>query len=153
MVMFAAGGALAYLTLGKGLQFLLSFTGDGITPLLTVNRYMSFLFAMVLVFGLAFEFPVLLVLLNRIGVLPSVKLRSWRRQAIFLVFAFAAIATPSQDPFTMIALAVPMCAFYEVAIVIARVHESRVARRRAASARNFWMHLDDDDASPIASIA
>jgi sec-independent protein translocase protein TatC len=153
LLMFTAGGALAYLTLGKGLQFLLSFAGDGITPLLTVNRYMSFLLAMILVFGLAFEFPVLLVLLNRVGILPSAKLRSWRRQAIFLVFLFAAVATPSQDPFTMVALAVPMCAFYEAAIAIARLHERRVRRRQALRDRDFWLQLDDDEASPLGSIA
>ena len=137
--MFVAGGALAYLTLGKGLSFLLSVAGGGITPLLTIDRYLAFLVAMVLVFGLAFEFPVLLVLLNRIGVLPSERLRKWRRQAIFAVFAFAAIATPSQDPFTMLALAFPMVAFYEIAIVLAHVHDRRVETRRIAAERDYWL--------------
>lgn len=141
ILMFSTGAVVAFVTLGKGLQFLLGVVGDSVIPLLTVNRYFAFLFAMVLVFGLAFEFPVLLLLLNRVGVLPAAKLRSWRRQAIFGVFLFAAVATPSQDPFTMSALAVPMCLFYELAVVLARVHDRRVSRRRAVEDATFGFGL------------
>jgi sec-independent protein translocase protein TatC len=140
-VMFALGTVLAFLTLGKGLQFLLGVVGDSVIPLLTVNRYFSFFFAMVLIFGLAFEFPVLLVLLNRIGVVPATRLRSWRRSAILGVFVFAAVATPSADPYTMTALAIPMCLFYEVAIVLCRINERRQARRVAAADAAFGFGL------------
>jgi sec-independent protein translocase protein TatC len=87
---------------------------------------------------------------NLAGVLPSRALRKTRRIAIFLIFLFAAVATPSTDPFTMCAMAIPMVLLYEIAIQIARVHDKRKARRKAEErARN---HLADDEASPLDPI-
>lgn len=144
--LFLAGAAVAYLTLPKGLQFLLGFGGDSFTPLIQATKYISFLLAMMLVFGIAFEFPLLIVMLNLVGVVSAKKLHGWRRMEIFSVFVFAAIATPSQDPFTMTALAVPMCLMYEGAVVIARFHDRRVAGR---STETDLAGYSDDQASPL----
>ncbi len=72
-------------------------------------------------FGLTFEFPVILVSLELVGVLTPRKLASWRRWAIVLIVVFAAVITPSGDPFSMLALAVPMYVFYEVSILIGKL--------------------------------
>ncbi|HMA47119.1 MAG TPA: twin-arginine translocase subunit TatC [Frankiaceae bacterium] len=146
VVLFALGGFFAYLTLSKGLQLLLGFGGGGLVSLLDVNRYLSYVVAMLLVFGVSFEFPLLVAMLNLSGVVSTDRLRRWRRPEIFLVFVFAAVITPSQDPFTLIALAVPMCLFYEVAVFVGRVHDRRVARR---DTRESFPGLSDDEASPL----
>lgn len=145
-VLFAAGTALAYLVLGTSLNVLLGFGGDGLTALLTADKYLSFVLGLLLVFGLAFEFPLLVVMLNFAGVLSSDRLRSWRRVALFACFLFAGIATPSQDPFSMLALAVPLCLLYEASIVVARLHDRAVRKREAASP---YAGLADDETSAL----
>jgi sec-independent protein translocase protein TatC len=102
---------------------------------------------MLVVFGAAFELPLLVVMANLAGVLPSSALRRTRRVAIFLIFLFAAIATPSTDPFTMCAMAIPMVVLYEIAIQIARMHDKRKARRRAEERAQD--HPDDDTPSAV----
>jgi sec-independent protein translocase protein TatC len=129
VLLFGAGAAFAYLTLPYGLRFLLGFARGGITSLLTFNSYISFVTAMILIFAVSFELPLLLVMLNLIGVVSAARLRRWWRGVIFGIFVFAAVATPSQDPFTMSALAVPMCLLYGVAVLIASIHDRRVAAR------------------------
>ncbi|WP_239311183.1 MULTISPECIES: twin-arginine translocase subunit TatC [unclassified Frankia] len=146
LVLFTLGGYFAYLTLNKGLQLLLGFSGDGLVSLLDVNKYLSYVIAMLIVFGLSFEVPLLVAMLNLAGVVPTRTLRAWRRPEIFLVFVFAAVVTPSQDPFTMIALGLPMCLLYEVALIIGWVNDRRRARRGDTSP---YADLDDDEASPL----
>jgi sec-independent protein translocase protein TatC len=90
LVLFALGGFFAYLTLSKGLDLLLGFSGDGLVSVLDVNKYLSYVIAMLVVFGLSFELPLLVTMLNLAGVVSTAKLRSWRRAEIFLVFLFAA---------------------------------------------------------------
>ena len=146
MVLFAAGGLVAYLTMQKGLELLLSIAGDNVTSLLDVSKYLNYVIAMLLVFGVSFEFPLLVIMLNLVGLVTAAKLRGWRRGIIFGVFVFAAIATPSQDPFTMLALAVPMIVLYEGAMVVATLND----RRRAKIAREEGLDdLSDDEASPL----
>src|SRR5207237_6915116 len=101
LLLFALGGWFAYLTLTKGLHFLLGFAGNTIVPFLTVDRYINFVIFMVLAFGLSFEFPLVLIMLCWVGVLSSRRLRSWRRWAILAITVYAAVITPSQDPFPM----------------------------------------------------
>ncbi len=146
LVLFGLGAYFAYLTLSKGLQLLLGFSGDGLVSLLDVNKYLSYVFAMLLIFGLSFELPLLVAMLNLAGVVSTAKLRSWRRAEIFLVFVFAAVVTPSQDPFTMIALGLPMCLLYEVALVIGWLNDRRRGRRGDTSP---YAGLDDDETSPL----
>jgi sec-independent protein translocase protein TatC len=146
--LFAMGGAFAWLTLGKGLHFLLSFaTGsNGITSLLSFTSYLSFVVAMVLIFAVSFEFPLVVVMLNRVGVLSAERLRKWSRGIIFGIFVFAAVATPSQDPFTMSALAIPMCLLFGVAVAIATVHDRRKAKALAEAPDAL---LGDDELSDL----
>ena len=120
ILLFALGGWFAYLTLSKGLRFLLGFAGTTIVPLLTVDRYISFVIFLVLAFGLSFEFPLVLISLCYVRVLSSQRLRKWRRWAWLGITVFAAIITPSQDPYTQLAMMVPMIVFYELAILVAR---------------------------------
>jgi sec-independent protein translocase protein TatC len=85
-------------------------------------------------------------MLNFVGVLSHQRLMRWTRGVVFGIFAFAAVATPSQDPFTMLALAIPMCLLYALAVGIAFVHDRRVARRGDTSP---YAHLADDQLSPL----
>jgi sec-independent protein translocase protein TatC len=146
VALFGVGGVLAYITMNKGLQFLLSFASGGLTALLGVDSYLNYVTSMVLVFGISFEFPLVLIMLNFVGALSYLRLRRWWRPAVFVIFAFAALATPSQDPFTMSALAVPMCLLYGLVLVVSRVHDSRKASRIAKSEIT---DLDDDEISPL----
>jgi sec-independent protein translocase protein TatC len=130
-LLFAAGVTLAYLVLSKGISVLVRQAGSGTVAFLTVNNYLSFVTLLLTVFGLAFELPLLVVMANFAGVLPARLLRKSQRIAIFLIFLFAAVATPSTDPFTMCAMAVPMCLLFEGAVVIAVIHDKRKAARKA----------------------
>lgn len=149
-VLFAAGVGLAYVVLSKGLQVLIGSAGPGTSALLDVSSYLSFVVLMLVVFGAAFELPLIVVMANLAGALPAKWLRKSQRVAIFLIFLFAAVATPSTDPFTMCAMAVPMCLLYEAAVVVAVVHDKRKARRKAAE--RAARQLDDDVPSRIDPI-
>jgi len=119
--LFGLGAWFAFLILPTGVRFLLSFVEPGLQePFITFQDYLSFVIFMILAFGIAFEFPVVLVFLSLVGVVTSARLRRWRRIAVVLVFLVAAIATPSQDPFSMIAMAGPLYILYEVAILVIR---------------------------------
>ena len=144
--LFAAGAVVAYYTMRNGLHFLLGFASGGIGALPTFNSYLSYFTAMILVFSLSFEFPLAIIMLNLVGVLSAERLRRWTRGILFGIFAFAAVATPTQDPFTMLALAVPISLLYFGAYGIAVVHDRRVARRGDTSP---YAHLADDELSPL----
>ena len=121
-LLFAAGAWVAYVTLPKALQFLLGFAGScQLVPILDGSRYLSFFMLVALAFGLSFEFPILLIFLTFAGVVSSSKLREWRRMALLLIAVFAAVITPSADPYTMLAMMVPMYLFYEAAIIVSRL--------------------------------
>ena len=139
------GAAFAYITLEKGLHFLLGYATGGLTSLLSFDSYLSFVVAMVLIFAVSFELPLAVVMLNMVGVVSAERLRHWTRGIIFGIFVFAAVATPSQDPFTMSALAIPMCLLYGLAVGIATLHDRRVARRGST----IYPDLADDELSPI----
>lgn len=128
VVLFALGATVAYVTLPRGLAFLLGFAGPQFAPLLTGDRFLGFVMMIALAFGLSFEFPVVLVLLQVIGVVTPRRLAEQRRAAILFVAVFAAVITPSSDPYTMLALMIPMVIFYEAAILV-----GRLLRRRADS--------------------
>src|SRR4051812_3813177 len=146
IVLFAAGTVISYLVLGPALDVLLGFSGNGVRALLEVNQYISFVMSMLVIFGVSFEFPLVLILLNLAGIVSSARLRSWRRVAIFLMFTFAGFATPTQDPFSMLALAIPLVLLYELAVGVARWTDKRRARSEAESE---FAGLSDDEASPL----
>jgi sec-independent protein translocase protein TatC len=121
MVLFALGALVAYITLPNALHFLLGFAGQQFTILITGSSFIGFVVLVTLAFGLSFEFPILLIFLGMAGVVTSAKLRAWRRFAIVLIAVFAAVITPSQDPYTMMAMMIPMYVFYEAAIIVIRL--------------------------------
>lgn len=121
IVLFAFGALVALLTLPKALEFLLDIGGSDLRPQLTADKYLSFVSLMIVAFGIAFEFPVVLVFLLLARVLTTRQLRRWRRPAILIIVIFAAVITPSQDPYSLFAMAIPMYIFYETSIIIGRV--------------------------------
>jgi sec-independent protein translocase protein TatC len=121
IILFAMGAAMALLTLEPALRFLLNIGGSDLRPLLTADKYISLVSLMILAFGLSFEFPVILVFLLIAHVLTTAQLRRWRRAAIVIIVTFAAVITPSQDPYSLFAMAIPMYIFYEASIIIGRV--------------------------------
>ncbi len=120
IALFIAGAAVALLTLPQALSFLLGVGGQEVQPLLTADKYIGLVSIMILAFGVAFEFPVLLVFLLIARIISTQQLRRFRRWAIVLIFVFAAVITPSQDPYSLFFMAVPMCLFYEASILIGR---------------------------------
>jgi sec-independent protein translocase protein TatC len=121
IALFALGGYIALLTLPKALEFLLDIGGSQLRPELTADKYLGLVSLMIVAFGVAFEFPVVLVFLLLARVLTTQQLRRWRRPAILIIVVFAAIITPSQDPYSLFAMAIPMYIFYELSIIIGRV--------------------------------
>lgn len=145
ILLFVAGGFFAYFTLANGLRFLLGIGGEGITSILTIDKYLSFVTLMLLAFGVSFEFPLLMIFLNIVGVTPTPKLRQWRRGMYFGLCVFAAVLTPSQDPYTFLAMWVPLCLSYEAVIVFGRIRD-RARRGRDTESTDQW---GDDELSPI----
>ena len=121
IVLFAMGAFVAFLTLPKALEFLLDVGGSQLRPELTADKYLSFVSLMTVAFGVAFEFPVVLVFLLLARVVTARQLRRWRRPAAVIIVVFAAVITPSQDPYSLFFMAVPMYMFYEISIIIGRV--------------------------------
>jgi sec-independent protein translocase protein TatC len=121
LVFFGLGAAMAWLTFPHALHFLSSVGGPSLESIYSPTSYLSLIVLLMVVFGFAFEFPVVLIALQLAGVVRSATLVRWRRRAIVIVFAVAAVVTPSSDPFSMLAMAVPMSLFYEAAILVGKV--------------------------------
>jgi sec-independent protein translocase protein TatC len=121
IVLFCAGAALAFYAFPHALRFLQNVGGPSLQQIYDPNKYLSLIVALMALFGATFEFPVVLVSLELAGVVSPAKLASWRRWAIVLIVAGAAIFVPSGDPFSMLALAVPLYAFYELSILLGKL--------------------------------
>lgn len=145
--LFAAGVVMAYVVLPYGLQILFGFTPDGVENIVSVDKYLSFFIRTVLIFGVGFLLPLLVVMLNFAGVLSGRKLISWWRGIIVGVFIFAAIATPTGDPVNLMLLAGPILLLVAAAVGISLLNDRRRAKRRGAEpSYETW---EDDEASPM----
>ncbi len=140
--LFLAGIVLGYFVLPKGLEVLIGFTPDIVSNLVDLGGYLSFVLRTILVFGVAAEIPLFVIMLNLVGVVSGRQLVASRPWIIIAIFVFAAVATPSTDPATMLFLAVPMTVLYAISEVIARALD-----RRKATA--LGTQTPDDEASPL----
>jgi sec-independent protein translocase protein TatC len=143
--LFLAGTVLAYLSLGRSMHYLLGLTPTGVGNYVQVDLYMSFVMTMMLAFGIAFEVPLLIIMLNLAGVLTHQRFRKWRRVLIFAVFLIAGVANPSPDPVTMLILGGACAALVEMAEFIVWRHDRRRARRHP----DPYAGLADDELSPL----
>ncbi|MFD3452186.1 twin-arginine translocase subunit TatC [Streptomyces sp. NPDC058691] len=141
--LFLGGGFFAYKVLPTTARVLIGFTPGGIDNLLPLDDLLDLVTRMVVVFGLAFEMPLLLVLLNFGGVVTGRRMLGWWRAMIIGITVFAAVATPSTDPLTMMALAGPIWVLYFLAVAVSLLNDRR--KRRA----NPDADLDDDEASAL----
>lgn len=126
--LFLIGVAVGYYTLPKGLEILIGLTPASLTNLVEFGDYLSFLIRTLLVFGIAFEIPVFVILLNAAGILKGSALGAHRPWIVIGTFVFAAVATPSTDPFTMMFLAIPMVGLFGISEIIARMMDRRRAQ-------------------------
>ncbi|MFG2605292.1 twin-arginine translocase subunit TatC [Streptomyces sp. NPDC048514] len=140
--LFLGGGYLAFNVLPTTAKFMIDLTPSGAENLLPLDDLLDLVTRMVVVFGLAFEMPLLLVMLNLTGVLSGRRMAGWWRGMVVGITAFAAVATPSPDPMTMLALAAPIWALYFIAVAIAVLNDRRRARREATGP-------GDDEASEL----
>jgi sec-independent protein translocase protein TatC len=144
--LFIAGVVIGYYVLPKGIGILLDFTPQDVSNLVEVDRYLSFILRMLLVFGVSFEIPLFVILLNLAGAVSGRQLGRHRPWIVIGTFVFAAVATPSTDPISMLFLAVPMTLLFFISEVIARV----IDRRRATGMEGDYEEWDDESSSPLA---
>jgi len=128
-VLFALGAGLAYLVIPTALRVLLSFTPQNVENIVSVDRYLSFFLRMVLVFGVGFLVPLFLIALNLVGLLSGRTLLTSWRWIIFLIFIFAAVATPTGDPINLLLLAGPMFVLIYSAIGLCLLNDRRRIKR------------------------
>ncbi|MBV9660218.1 MAG: twin-arginine translocase subunit TatC [Acidimicrobiales bacterium] len=119
--LFAGGVTTAILVFPKAIDWLISVSGPGVVPLFSPSRYFTLYISMCLVFGAVFMYPLVLVFLQLVGVVPSSTWRRWRRPAIVVLCGVAAVITPSSDPFSFLAMAVPMVFLYEMSVLVGRL--------------------------------
>jgi sec-independent protein translocase protein TatC len=143
--LFLIGVTLAYFSLGRSMHYLLGLTPGNVSNLIQVDQYMSFVMAIVLAFGIAFEVPLLIIMLNLAGILTHERFRKWRRVMLFGVFLIAGMANPSPDPITMLILGGACAVLIEVAEFIVWSND----RRRARLHPDPYAGLADDELSPI----
>jgi sec-independent protein translocase protein TatC len=142
--LFGLGCFFAFLAMSRGLTFFLSMSG-GLTNLFTADTYIGYWIAMIVGFGLCFEVPLFLVILNLARIVTHERFKKWRRLIIFLVFVFAGIASPSPDPLTMLLLGGVVVALVEVAEVLIYLNDKRYARNHP----DLYAGLSDDELAPI----
>jgi sec-independent protein translocase protein TatC len=142
--LFLGGVAVGYIVLPKGITVLLGFTQSGVTNLQDINLFLSFLLRVMIVFGIAFVIPLFVVMLNIVGVVSAQQLRKYRVYVIFGTFVFGAAATPSTDPFSMLALAVPMSMLFIGAEIVAHILDRRKARQAALAGDTVRHSIESD---------
>jgi sec-independent protein translocase protein TatC len=143
--LFIGGAVLAYFVMGRGLHYLLGLTPTGIAPLITVDTYLGYFTGMLLGFGIVFELPLVIVMLNMAGILTHERFRKWRKVMIFAIFLLAGIVNPSPDPWTMLLLGGIAVALVEIAEIFVYFNDKRRARLRPSP----YEGLADNELSPI----
>jgi sec-independent protein translocase protein TatC len=133
MVLFSLGAGLAYVTLSKAAQFLIGIAGSEVEVRAGIGNFTRLALLMMVAFGVGFQFPVVMVALQMVGVVTPQRLWGWWRQALLLIVVLAAGITPSGDPFSLFALAIPMAILYGVGILIGLVVQRRRTRREMRS--------------------
>jgi sec-independent protein translocase protein TatC len=147
--LFLAGGLLAYEILPQTARIMIGFVPNDTTNLLALDDFLDLVVRMIVVFGLAFELPLVLVLLNFTGVVSGRRMLGWWRGMVIGITVFAAVATPTGDPLTMCLLAAPIVFLYFLAMGVCFFNDSRRRRRRAADP-DFG--LDPDEASSLSHV-
>jgi len=145
--LFIGGVALGYYVLPTGLHVLISFTPKGVTNLIDFTNYFSFLIRMLLIFGIAMEIPLFVLLLNLAGIVSGQQIGKARAWIIIGTMVFAAVATPSTDPFSMLMLAVPMLILFALSEILARILDR--VRGRGAHRPDATDQWADDQVSPL----
>jgi sec-independent protein translocase protein TatC len=143
--LFVAGAVLAYLVMDRGLYYLLGLTPHGVGALITADSYMSYFMGMLVGFGIVFELPLIIVMLNVAGILTHERFRKWRRILIFGIFLIAGMVNPSPDPTTMLILGGIAVGLTEVAELFVFFNDKRRARLHPSP----YADLADDELSPI----
>lgn len=132
VLLFALGAALAYWSLPRALDFLKDIGGPDLVSLFSPKLYLGFVVKMMVAFGIAFQFPIVLIGLQAMGIVENRTLRKIRSYAVVGIVVLVAVITPSGDPFTLMALSIPMYAFYEFAILWGVLARRRQRKREAA---------------------
>lgn len=144
-VLFVTGGVLAYYVVPEGLAFMAGFGGDVFFTALTGGEYVNFVLLMLFMFGISFELPLVIVMLNRIGVLSYARLKSWWRGLVFGLVVFAAIATPGQEPFSMLVLAACLCLLFGFSMLLCRQNDRRKGKLAQGQDGLGWDDPSDID--------
>lgn len=140
--LFFGGAFFAYKVLPTTAKVLLQFTPHSVSNLLPLDDLLQLVTRMVIVFGLSFELPLLLVMLNLTGIVTGKRMLGWWRAMILGITVFAAVATPSTDPLSMLALAGPIWVLYFGAVLFSLLNDRRKRRREAEGPA-------DDEASDL----
>ncbi|MDN3243576.1 twin-arginine translocase subunit TatC [Glycomyces tritici] len=145
--LFLGGAILAYFVVSHGMQFIMLLSGigeDGFNINLDLEAYINFYIAVMMVFGIGFEFPLIMLMLNVMGLVTAKRMRGWWRIVVLVSFTFTAIFTPTPDPFGMTALAICMLLLYGVALIVATLND----KRKGITDEDQW---DDEEASDISA--
>lgn len=145
-LLFVSGAGLAYVVIAEALSFLLTIGDNVQTTALSGSEYFGFLINLIIIFGVSFEIPLIIVMLNALGIVSYAQLSASRRGIIMGIFVFAAIASPGQDPFSMLVLAFALMILVEAAIQVTRLNDRRRAKNKPS-----YAHIDDDQASELES--
>ncbi|MCS4535076.1 twin-arginine translocase subunit TatC [Corynebacterium sp. HS2168-gen11] len=144
--LFVLGAVLAYVVVAYGLEFLLTIGGEAQVATLSGAQYFNFILGLLVIFGVSFEVPLVIMMLNVVEILTYDYIKDKRRIIILIMFIFAAVMTPGQDPFSMLALALSLTVLMEIAAQFCRINDKRRNISRPA-----WMDLDDEASTPLES--
>jgi sec-independent protein translocase protein TatC len=143
--LFVSGAALAYFVMDRGLHYLLDLTPASVGTLISVDSYIGYFMGMLVGFGIVFELPLVIVMLNVAGILTHERFRKWRRMMIFAIFLISGLVNPSPDPWTMLILGGVAVVLTEAAEVFVYFNDKRRARRNPSP----YADLADDELAPI----